>query len=225
MEADIIQITKKYGRKEVLRGASFRTQSGRCIGILGTNGCGKSTLLKILAGVLTPDGGQFLRQGEDLLKNSSLRARIVGYVPQGTALIEELSARDNLRLWYEPEAMERSLDEGVLRRLGIHEFLRTAANKLSGGMRKRLTIGCAMAKDPEILLLDEPTAALDLVCKEQILDTFDAFRRDGGALVMVSHDQWELAMCDSWLHLRDGVLQPYVYDGQLRHLIAELVES
>lgn len=225
MEAEVIQITKKYGRKEVLRGASFRTQSGSCVGILGTNGCGKSTLLKILAGVLACDGGQFLWQGEDLLKNSSLRAETVGYVPQGTPLIEELSARDNLRLWYGPEALERSLDSGVLRQLGVHEFLRTTAGKLSGGMKKRLSIGCAMAKDPAVLLLDEPTAALDLVCKEQILNTFDSFRRSGGTLVMVSHDQWELSMCDSWLHLRDGVLQPYTYDGQLRHLIAELVES
>ena len=225
MEAEIIQIKKKYGRKEVLRGASFRMESGRCTGILGTNGCGKSTLLKILAGVLAPDGGQFLLGEQDLLKNSALRAKTVGYVPQGTPLIEELSARDNLRLWYEPEALERSLESGVLRQLGVHEFLPTPANKLSGGMRKRLTIGCAMAKDPEILLLDEPTAALDLVCKEQILETFDGFRSRGGALVMVSHDQWELSMCDSWLHLHNGALQPYDYDGQLRHLIAELVES
>ena len=225
MEAEIIEIKKKYGRNEVLRGASFRMQSGRCVGILGTNGCGKSTLLKILAGVLAPDGGQFLRDGQDLLRDGSLRAKTVGYVPQGTPLMEELSARDNLRLWYTPEAMERSLESGVLRQLGVQEFLRTTAGKLSGGMKKRLSIGCAMAKDPEILLLDEPTAALDLVCKEQILNTFDAFRSRGGALVMVSHDQWELTMCDNWLHLRDGVLQPYVYDGQLRHLIAELVES
>ena len=225
MEAEIIEIKKKYGRNEVLRGASFRMQSGQCVGILGTNGCGKSTLLKILAGVLAPDGGQFLRDGQDLLRDGSLRAKTVGYVPQGTPLMEELSARDNLRLWYTPEAMERSLESGVLRQLGVQEFLRTTAGKLSGGMKKRLSIGCAMAKDPEILLLDEPTAALDLVCKEQILNTFDAFRSRGGALVMVSHDQWELTMCDTWLHLRDGVLQPYVYDGQLRHLIAELVES
>lgn len=225
MEAEILDVKKKYGRKEVLRGASFRVESGSCVGILGTNGCGKSTLLKILAGVLAGDGGQFLWQGQDLLKNAALRAKTVGYVPQGTPLIEELSARDNLRLWYEPEAMERSLEGGMLRQLGIHEFLGTTAVKLSGGMKKRLSIGCAMAKDPTILLLDEPTSALDLVCKEQILDAFDSFRRSGGALVMVSHDQWELSTCDSWLHLRDGVLQPYAYDGQLRHLIAELVES
>ncbi len=225
MEAEIIDIKKKYGRKEVLRGTSFRMETGSCVGILGTNGCGKSTLLKILAGVLACDGGQFLWQNEDLLKNAALRAKTVGYVPQGTPLIEELSARDNLRLWYEPQALEQSLDSGVLRQLGVHEFLHTTAVKLSGGMKKRLSIGCAMAKDPAILLLDEPTAALDLVCKEQILDTFDSFRRSGGALVIVSHDQWELSMCDSWLHLRNGVMHPYAYDGQLRHLIAELVES
>ena len=133
------------------------------MGILGANGTGKSTLLKILAGVLRPNAGRFLWQGEDLLRNPRLRASAVAYVPQGTPLIEELSARDNLRLWYEPEALARSLDDGVLRQLGLDEFLQTTASQLSGGMRKRLSIGCALARDPTILLLDEPTAALDLV--------------------------------------------------------------
>ena len=109
MEAEILEIKKRYGRKEVLCGTSFRVVSGSCMGILGVNGSGKSTLLKILAGVLRADAGRFLWQGEDLLKNAARRASAVAYVPQGTPLIEELSARDNLRLLYEPEHMERSL--------------------------------------------------------------------------------------------------------------------
>ena len=120
MEAEILDIQKRYGRKEVLRGTSFRVAAGSCLGILGANGSGKSTLLKILAGVLRPKAGRFLWQGEDLLRNPRLRASQVAYVPQGTPLIEELSARDNLRLWYEPEALARSLDGGVLRQLGLH---------------------------------------------------------------------------------------------------------
>lgn len=192
------------------------------MGILGTNGTGKSTLLKILAGVLRPNGGRFLWQGEDLLRAPALRAASVAYVPQGTPLIEELSARDNLRLWYAPEALERSLDEGVLRQLGVDEFLKTQASRLSGGMRKRLSIGCALAKDPPILLLDEPTAALDLVCKERILRCFEGFRQAGGLLVMVSHDPWELEMCDDWRLLCGGVLEPYTYTGQRGTLIRDL---
>ena len=192
------------------------------MGILGANGSGKSTLLKVMAGVLRPDAGRFMWQGEDLLRKPRLRAAKVAYVPQGTPLIEELSARDNLRLWYEPEALARSLDGGVLRQLGLDGFLQTPAGQLSGGMRKRLSIGCALARDPEILLLDEPTAALDLVTKERILRCFEDFRENGGLLVMVSHDPWELELCDEWRLLRGGLLEPYVYTGERSGLIRDL---
>ena len=222
MEAEILDIHKKYGRKEVLHGASFRIAPGEGLGILGANGSGKSTLLKVLAGVLRPDGGRFLWEGRDLLREASLRARLVAYVPQGTPLIEELSARDNLRLWYEPEALERSLEEGVLRQLGVDEFLKTAASRLSGGMRKRLSIGCALANDPQLLLLDEPTAALDPVCKDRILGCFESIRQGGGMLVTVSHDPWELELCERWLLLRGGVLEDYIYTGERAALIRDL---
>ena len=222
MEADILEIKKKYGRKEVLCGTSFRVAEGSCLGVLGANGSGKTTLLKILAGVLRPDGGRFLWRGEDLLRSPRLRASAVAYVPQGTPLVEELSARDNLRLWYAPEALERSMDGGVLRRLGVDEFFRTPAAKLSGGMRKRLSIGCALANEPSILLLDEPTAALDPLCKEQILRCFDALRREGCLLILASHDPWELELCDDWRLLRAGRMEPFRYDGDRAALIREL---
>ena len=154
------------------------------MGILGVNGTGKSTLLRILAGALRADDGQFFWGGEDLLKNSALRRKTVAYVPQGTPLIEELSARDNLRLWYEPAALERALSGGVLRALGVDEFLNTTVSRLSGGMRKRLSIGCAIANAPEILLLDEPTAALDLPGKDRILRYLEDFKGAGGLVLM-----------------------------------------
>lgn len=222
MEAEIRDIKKRYGRKEVLCGTSFRAASGSCTGILGANGTGKSTLLKILAGVLRPDAGQFLWRGEDLLRSQRLRNQSVAYVPQGTPLIEELSARDNLRLWYGREELSRSLDDGVLRQLGVDEFLSTAAARLSGGMRKRLTIGCALAREPEILLLDEPTAALDLVCKERILRCFESLRQAGRVLILASHDPWELEMCGSWQLLHGGRLEPYAYTGDRGELTAAL---
>ena len=222
MDADIRNIHKKYARKEVLRGASFRAVGGSCVGILGSNGTGKSTLLRILAGALRPDSGQFFWNGEDLLKNSVLRRRTLAYVPQGTPLIEELSARDNLRLWYAPEALERALSEGVLRELGVDEFLNTAACRLSGGMRKRLSIGCAIANDPALLLLDEPTAALDMPGKDRILRYLDGFRRKGGLVLMASHDPWELELCDAWQLLRGGELSPYVFTGERSRLMRDL---
>lgn len=222
MELQVENIQKRYGRKQVLNGVSLEAARGDCVGILGTNGTGKSTLLRILAGVLKTNAGRCLWQGEDLLKNASLRAKTVAYVPQGTPLIEELSALDNLRLWYDPRDLERSLEEGLLRQLGIHEFLKTGASRLSGGMRKRLCIGCAIARSPEVLLLDEPTSALDLVCKERILDTFESFRRNGGLLLMATHDQWEMDMCSRLQLLRGGLLEPYSFEGDLHGLIRDL---
>jgi ABC-2 type transport system ATP-binding protein len=225
MDLQVENIKKRYGRKQVLNGVSFEADKGECVGILGTNGTGKSTLLRVMAGVLKANEGRFLWQGKNLLKNASLRSQKVAYIPQGTPLIEELSAMDNLRLWYDSQELERSLSEGVLRQLGVHEFLQTSASRLSGGMRKRLSIGCAIANDPEVLLLDEPTAALDLVCKESILDYFDSFRKAGGLLVLVTHDQWELSMCNRLFMLRGGVLEPYSYGGELRGLIRDLNRS
>lgn len=222
MEAEIRNIHKKYARKEVLCGASFRAVSGSCVGILGANGTGKSTLLRVLAGAARAERGEFLWGGEDLLKNSALRRKTVAYVPQGTPLIEELSARDNLRLWYEPEVLERSLAEGMLRELGVNEFLNTVAGRLSGGMRKRLSIGCAIAREPAILLLDEPTAALDMPGKDRILRYLDGFQRAGGLVLMASHDPWELALCDAWQLLRGGALEPYVYSGERAKLMRDL---
>ena len=222
MDLSVENIQKRYGRNRVLTGASFAADRGDCAGIIGSNGTGKSTLLRILAGVLRANGGRCLWQGEDLLRHPSLRARTVAYVPQGTPLIEELSALDNLRLWYAPKDLERSLDEGLLRDLGVPDFLKTTASRLSGGMRKRLSIGCALARDPSVLLLDEPTAALDLVCKERILETFESFRRSGGLLVLVTHDQWEMELCSQLHLLSGGKLSPYTYTGDLQGLLRDL---
>lgn len=215
-------IQKGYRNKPVLRGVSFTAQNGDCVGVLGGNGTGKSTLLRTLAGVLRADGGQFLWNEFDLLRDEKRREAFVGYVPQGTPLMQELSARDNLRLWYDGRALEQSLDSGVLRMLGIDRFLKTPVYKMSGGMKKRLSIGCAVAHDPRILLLDEPSTALDLVCKEQILQYLAAFRRRGGVVILSTHDVQEIGVCSSRYMLRGGVAEPYAYDGGVRRLVEDL---
>ena len=154
MQIEIRQLQKQFKRKQVLQDVNLQAGEGTCIGILGANGSGKSTMLSILAGVLSADGGQFFCDGVDLLKDRKQRARLVGYVPQGTPMIEELSARDNLLLWYDRNQLRDQLENGVLKLLGIEEFLKVPVSKMSGGMKKRLSIGCAMAAQPPILLLD-----------------------------------------------------------------------
>ena len=222
MEIEISNVKKKYGKNTVLTDISLKTTEGKCIGILGGNGCGKSTLFSILAGISKADGGKFLYNGEDILKNKKLRSQILGYVPQGTPLFEELNAYDNLLLWYDAENLEYELREGILAMLGINSFLKTQVSKMSGGMKKRLAIGCAIAHNPKILLLDEPSAALDLICKERISIYLKNFKQSGGIILLATHDVGELELCDEIHIMKNGVLSQYSYDGNIHRLVGNL---
>lgn len=222
MRIEIKNISKAYGKKLVLRDISFEAEGGKCIGILGANGCGKSTLLSILSGVLERDGGEFLFNDEDLFQNRKRRSALIGFVPQGTPLIEELSAWDNLLLWFDRDTLKKELDNGVLKMLGIDEFLKVTVRKMSGGMKKRLAIGCAMAKQPPVLLLDEPTAALDLACKQKISDYLVKYKEAGGLLLLTTHDSLELSLCDECYIIKDGVLNSFEYTGNLNTLVESL---
>ena len=211
MTLEINDIRKKYGKKTVLDGINLSADAGSCVGILGGNGCGKSTLLSIIAGLSRADSGSVTA-----VKDNG--KAVIGYVPQGTPLMEELSAKDNLRLWYSRDALKRELESGVLKMLGIDTFLKVPVRKMSMGMKKRLSIGCAVYGNPDILLLDEPTAALDIVCKESIYAYIDDFRKKGGIVLFVTHDVHEFELCDRCYVMKDGRLSEYTYDGDLRKL-------
>ncbi|MBQ4066934.1 MAG: ABC transporter ATP-binding protein [Clostridia bacterium] len=219
---EIRHIKKSYGKKAVLRDVNLSAKAGECIGILGKNGSGKSTLFSVLCG-LQKGSGEFFCDGEDMMKSPSRRAAAVGFVPQSPPLIGELTALDNLRLWYKRDELERSLSEGMLKLLGVDEFLRVTVSKMSGGMKKRLSIGCAVANDPSVLLLDEPSGALDLVCKEHIGEYLDHFKSRGGITLIATHDIHELVSCDHLYLLKDGVLTLHEGDRSLQTLAGLLV--
>lgn len=219
---EIKNVKKKYGKHTVLSGVDFTVEPGEIVGILGENGSGKSTLLTILAGLQKPNSGFFNIDGKDLLKNTKLRNELVAYVPQETPLIIELTAWDNLRMWYKPDRLKKELQDGFLAMLGIDQFIKVPVNQMSGGMKKRLTIGCAINSRPKLMLLDEPTAALDLVCKERIYTYFEQFKRQGGSLIIATHEVQEIELCDKCFILKEGKLVPYKYDGDIPHLIGRL---
>ena len=222
MEININSVYKSYGKKKVLNNLSLTASSGDCIGIIGKNGTGKSTLLSTLAGVIMPDKGSFMINDKDAFSDDVVRMKQVAYVPQGTPLIEELSALDNLKMWYEKSVLTESLENGFLKLLGIDEFLNVNVNKMSGGMKKRLSIGCAINNDPSVLLLDEPTAALDIVCREAIYSYFKAFRENGGILILATHEAAEIAKCTKCYILKDGGLEPYTYTGTISDLLSRI---
>lgn len=222
MVIELDGIQKRYGKKQVLKDIVLHTENGKCVGIVGGNGCGKSTLFSILAGVNRGDSGSFLCDGQNLLKMTSLRTKLVGYVPQGTPLLEELNAYDNLLLWYDRQTMEKELASGVLGMLGIDSFLKTQVSKMSGGMKKRLAIGCAVAHKPSILLLDAPSSALDLVCKERIYNYLQDYKKKGNTVFIATHDVQELGLCDEIYIMKHGVLTQYDYDGNVHRLVGRL---
>lgn len=224
MKLIIDGIKKRYGKKIVLDGISFQAHEGECIGILGQNGSGKSTLLSILAGIQKPDSGSFLCDGENLLQDKQLRTRMVGYVPQGTPLLNELTALENLKLWYSCAGKDYKYDlkEGVPAILGIPEFLHVPVDQMSGGMKKRLSIACAVAHGPGVLMLDETSAALDFACKEKIYEYLKLFLHRGGIILMVTHDMQELNLCTTYNIIRNGVFCPYDYRGDISALTREL---
>ena len=222
MQIEIRDIKKNYGKKQVLNGINFSVGQGECIGILGANGSGKSTLLSILAGVLDSNGGQFLLDGRDLLTDKKSRNQFVGYVPQGTPLIDELTALDNLKLWYKKEELEAEIKDGVIALLGVDKFLKTTVSKMSGGMKKRLSIACSIASHPPVIILDEPMAALDLVCKKQIYDYIKHHKSNGGIVLLATHDIFDLELCDRCYIVKNGTAQPYKFDGSTENLVESL---
>ncbi|MDD7403733.1 MAG: ABC transporter ATP-binding protein [Butyribacter sp.] len=215
------------GKKKVLTNVQFEAFGGECIGILGANGCGKSTLLSILSGIQTPDSGSITLDGEDILSRRKKKdiTSSIGYVPQECPLMEELTAYDNLKLWYcdSPLALEEELSDGFLAMLGIPDFLHVTVHHMSGGMKKRLSIGCSIAQNPYLLLLDEPGAALDLICKERIEVYLKNYKKQGNIILLATHEEREIAMCDRIYILKDGALVPFSYDGNIHTLVSHFI--
>ena len=195
---EVSGICKSYGKHRILNGVSFSAGPGQCVGIVGTNGCGKTTLLSILAGALRAD----------ILGRSGAAADLTAYVPQENPLIGELSVKDNLLLWHRGsrKEMEKDLTEGCSSVLGIGPMLKKRVDTLSGGMKKRLSIACALSGRAPVLIMDEPGAALDLECKRDIQAYLKAYTADGGTVILTSHEMEELALCTSMYVLKDGVL-------------------
>ena len=198
---EVSGISKRYGRREILNDVTFHVSCGESVAIIGKNGCGKSTLLRILAGVCSANQGQIRFFGKDPQKKKRYFQTYCGYVPQENPLMEELSVQDNLRLW----GADRSLHyKRLLQSFQLQDILHQTVQTLSGGMKRRLSIACALAGWPPILLLDEPTTALDLYYKDSIQEWMQEYCSMNGILLLVTHEESEILECDRCLVLEGG---------------------
>lgn len=210
--ANIIEVSnvcKNYGRKNVLNNVTFHVGQGECVGIVGANGCGKSTLLSILSGINKPNKGELSYGGQNPYKNKRLFSQMIGYVPQENPLMEQLTVYDNLKFWYcdSKRDLKQDLVTGTPAALGLGEYLYTRVDKLSGGMKKRVSIACALANNPPVIIMDEPGASLDIVCKEDIKSYLKNYLGIGGTVIITSHEECELSLCNRMYLLNNGVMQ------------------
>lgn len=218
---NVEHISFSYRKKEVLRDISFTANEGDFIGIIGKNGCGKSTLLSVLAGVRHPAGGSVLFEGVPLYTKTSIPAETVGYVPQLNPLLPELSVRDNLKLWLRNSApSSKEETEYLYQQMGLMDNFHTAVGKLSEGMKKRVSITSVLQNHPKILILDEPSAALDLPCKEIIHEQLLSFSKKGGIILFTTHEEAEFSLCTTFYILKDGVLV-HTGDTQDKHALIQ----
>ncbi|MBR2529195.1 MAG: ATP-binding cassette domain-containing protein [Blautia sp.] len=199
-----------------VHGADITLLPGRVSVIMGRSGSGKTTLMQMLSGLLTPDEGKVLLEGEDIYalpdeKLCALRRTRFGMIPQGADLLPQLTVKENLLL---PLAMEgREKEEGVfkmtrdlLERLGIADLEDVLARELSGGERRRVSIIRALLGTPDFLLADEPTSDLDEENVSLVLTLLKKEAREGRGVLVISHDQEVLSICDDLYQMEAGTL-------------------
>jgi ABC-2 type transport system ATP-binding protein len=184
-------LIKSYGTRRAVDGVSFKVLTGQTVGLLGPNGAGKSTTVSMLCGLLRPDSGQARLGGEPITVGASSVKRRIGLVPQDLALFEDLSARENLRLFgalygLKGGPLDARIDH-VLRLVNLLDRARDKPATFSGGMKRRLNIAAALLHDPELLILDEPTVGVDPQSRNAIFDTLEALQAQGRALIYTSH--------------------------------------
>lgn len=193
LEFDGVSFTygRGRGRSAILREISFSARAGECLVIAGTNGSGKTTLLSIAAGIREPSSGKVQTAGR------------VGYVPQGSALLEDATVRENLRFF----ADLAGADVPDPLPFAVGGWLDRKVSRLSGGMKKQVSIACAMAGDPDVMLLDEPCGALDIRFRESLCSLILCWKSAGKAVLYVGHDPAEFyPFCDRLLFLSPGGL-------------------
>lgn len=204
----IDKLSKKYKKNQVFTDTSFSAAHGDCIALVGGNGCGKSTFLGMIAGNVQPDSGTIRVTIQDEILPSKKYGEHIAYVPQNNFFLRELSGYDNLLFWYQcdRERMEQDLKNGFIGKLGIQDYLDKRIDKMSVGMQKRIALACALASQPEILLLDEVNAPLDIICKIQIQEFLSDYAKQGNIVILATHDEGDFNICNRICYINNHTI-------------------
>lgn len=217
-------LRKRYGERLAVDGISLQARAGECLGLLGPNGAGKSTTINLICGLTPADAGSVQVGGQDMATAGVACKRRIGLVTQELALIEELPAATNVELFGALYGLNvsrcRARAAIVLAQVGLSDRAKDKPASFSGGMKRRLHIACALVHDPDVLLLDEPTAGVDPQSRHAIFETLIALKAQGKALVYTTHYMEEVErLADRIVIVDHGRV---VAEGTLAELVRRL---
>jgi ABC-2 type transport system ATP-binding protein len=221
---DVRGLTKRYAGRTVVDHVSMQVRRGQIYGFLGPNGSGKTTTIRMLCGLLTPDEGEGNCLGLDIRKQSRQIKRQVGYMTQKFGLYEDLSIEENLdfiaRIYEVPQRAAKV--DATLAQLGLGSRRKQLAGALSGGWKQRLALAACLLHDPQLLLLDEPTAGVDPKARRLFWDQLHDLAASGLTVLVTTHYMDEAARCHSLAYISYGHL---LAQGTAEELIAHAAQS
>jgi ABC-2 type transport system ATP-binding protein len=202
----IAGISKTFGTTEALQGIDLKIRSGELFGLIGPDGAGKTTLFRILTSLLRPDTGQATVAGLDTVQDYRQLRRILGYMPGDFSLYQDLSVEENLHffatIFGTTIAENYHLIEDIY--VQLEPFRRRRAGKLSGGMKQKLALCCALIHEPQVLFLDEPTTGVDAVSRAEFWDMLDRLKTHGITIVVSTPYMDEAARCERVALMQEG---------------------
>lgn len=203
---EVRDLHKRFGDVQALRGLSLQIERGQIFGLLGANGAGKTTLIKALVGLTRPTSGSVQVIGLDPLRQKRDLRRQIGYMPQTPVLYDDLTAWENLLFWGRAHRIPNlnGRVHEVLEFVGLADRQHDPVYTFSGGMKQRLSLGCALVHEPALLLLDEPTTGVDPKLREVFWSHFRGMANAGATIILSTHQMDEAIYCDRLAVMRAG---------------------
>jgi len=187
----VSELTKVINERIIVDRISFSVEEGEVFGLLGANGSGKTTTFNMLAGLLAPSSGTVTLLGKSIKEMQKSKRPEIGFVTQEDSFYETLTVEENLEFFADMFGMPAKESEGMIRKLlgqmKLSEKAETMASRLSGGMKKRLNMACAIVHDPKIIFLDEPTVGLDPMVRREIWALIEQLHSEGKTIIITSH--------------------------------------
>jgi ABC-2 type transport system ATP-binding protein len=205
---DVSGMTKRFGTRTVVNKIDLQVEKGEIYGFLGPNGSGKTTFIRMLCGLLRPDEGSGTCLGHDVIKESELIKRQVGYMTQKFSFYEDLSIAENLDFVARVYALHNRRDavQQSLERLGLKERQQQLAGSLSGGWKQRLALAACLIHEPKLLLLDEPTAGVDPKARRDFWEKIQDLAGQGLTVLITTHYMDEAERCNRLAYIAYGDL-------------------